>query len=318
MQVEQIKFYRSEGGRVYARGFMNDVIRKNGGSSFNLAGMVEYNLDRSATYISTDAMCQLLDNSWATVPRTPFSEAELPTPRGFIVLEKPWLWRDYHGKQMVVKALSWFTVVLEADDERIANFEPPKRKGMFLVAYCDNNDPRDDYVTTDKERLLGFKERLSLGHFQAVPFNEEWNRFETSQEAKDWYNEPNPEAITYVMEFIARVKALFAFLQQELPVVFREAPPRQARRGYARQGLLAGIDDVQVVALRRKKPVGLPHTEPSGEEVNWSHRWIVRPHWREQWYPKLGIHQPVWIEAYEKGPEDKPLVVKTQVFDWRR
>jgi hypothetical protein len=38
-------------------------------------------------------------------------------------------------------------------------------------------------------------------------------------------------------------------------------------------------------------------------------RWIVRGHWRQQWYPSLNSNRPKWIAPYVKGPADAPLKV---------
>jgi hypothetical protein len=66
-----------------------------------------------------------------------------------------------------------------------------------------------------------------------------------------------------------------------------------------------------VIRLRR------PKAKPEGERtVDWSHRWLVRGFWRNQWFPSLGIHRQLWISDYIKGPEDKPLRIKpTRAFE---
>lgn len=45
------------------------------------------------------------------------------------------------------------------------------------------------------------------------------------------------------------------------------------------------------------------------EPVEWSHRWVVSGHWRNQYIPSSGEHRPIWILPYVKGPEGKPLLV---------
>lgn len=53
--------------------------------------------------------------------------------------------------------------------------------------------------------------------------------------------------------------------------------------------------------------------------IDWSHRWEVRGHWRH--VKGLGkdragiysVHGFTWVNNFVKGPEDKPLVVKTRV-----
>lgn len=62
---------------------------------------------------------------------------------------------------------------------------------------------------------------------------------------------------------------------------------------------------VRVVDLRRKTHSGEPGTEASRE---YYHRWIVRGHWRNQWYAKVGDNRPIWIAPHIKGPEGAPLL----------
>jgi hypothetical protein len=66
---------------------------------------------------------------------------------------------------------------------------------------------------------------------------------------------------------------------------------------------------VKVIELRRREA-----STPTGEtrEVNWSCRWIVDGHWRRQ---RVGAGRAemrtIWINAFVKGPEDKPLRMPT-------
>jgi len=56
------------------------------------------------------------------------------------------------------------------------------------------------------------------------------------------------------------------------------------------------------------------HTENTeiieGQSKNYSKAWIVRGHWRNQWYSKEGIHKPKWIDPYWKG-KGKEVIRKT-------
>lgn len=44
-----------------------------------------------------------------------------------------------------------------------------------------------------------------------------------------------------------------------------------------------------------------------------THGWMVRGHWRRQWYPSLLRHVPIWITDYIAGPDDAPIVVRDKV-----
>ena len=108
--------------------------------------------------------------------------------------------------------------------------------------------------------------------------------------------------MTPVIRFVA---AAGAFLRTKAPLsATSERVDRHARKRLARQGY-TGDEIVKVITLRareRSDSVG------AGEsDVDWSHRWIVTGHWRQQWYPSVERHLPLWIHPFVKGPEDKPL-----------
>jgi hypothetical protein len=101
------------------------------------------------------------------------------------------------------------------------------------------------------------------------------------------------------------VATAFAFLHQRIFVTKREAPDRAARRRIAKERPDLGQPVVRVVRLRTAERQ--QEHRQDGEPVEWSCRWIVRGHWREQWFPKLRKNQPIWITPHVKGPDDKPL-----------
>lgn len=104
-------------------------------------------------------------------------------------------------------------------------------------------------------------------------------------------------------------RAFWIISQQTIADEERPKVPRATRRRLEKAG--NEIPDVRVVRLRRIEQ----RSGHSGEgvEVDWSHRWIVSGHWRNQWMPSRGRHRLQWIAPYTKGPEDKPLVIKETV-----
>lgn len=107
------------------------------------------------------------------------------------------------------------------------------------------------------------------------------------------------------------IPAFIALSKQRIAVTRSEHPPRPFGRRAGRAGL---PDMISVVTLRRAFQRNLDSELAEGGEVHWSHRWLVEGHWRQQWYPTEVRHRPIWICAYVKGPEDKPLVIKRRVF----
>jgi hypothetical protein len=72
----------------------------------------------------------------------------------------------------------------------------------------------------------------------------------------------------------------------------------------------------RIVTLRR---LLYEKTEAENSGREYQCQWHVRGHWRQQFYHSTGEHHPVFIDAYIKGPEDKPLKPLTHsIFVARR
>lgn len=66
--------------------------------------------------------------------------------------------------------------------------------------------------------------------------------------------------------------------------------------------------------LRLTSGVSAP-TERREGGVAWSHRWMVRGHWRLQpCGPRRSQRRLIWIDPFIKGPSDKPLDVRPTVW----
>ncbi len=99
--------------------------------------------------------------------------------------------------------------------------------------------------------------------------------------------------------------AALLFLHQGLALadrpigVDRHARKRAERAGWTSEPL------VRVIRLRRIQAAAHDHDAPS--QVDWACRWVVRGHWRQQWFPSVQQNRPMWIAPYVKGPDDKPM-----------
>jgi hypothetical protein len=108
------------------------------------------------------------------------------------------------------------------------------------------------------------------------------------------------------------LRAAWTIMQQFLTVSMRTGVDRAESRRSARLGL---IPEVVVIRLRRKS-LDDKDKDPDGNGVEWSHRWLVSGHWRNQWLPSRSCHRLQWISGYVKGPDNKPLIVKDKVTAW--
>jgi hypothetical protein len=82
---------------------------------------------------------------------------------------------------------------------------------------------------------------------------------------------------------------------------------RQERRRVERE-----LPGLRVLSLATGASVSRAETAGT---VAWTHRWMVRGHWRLQPHgPKRSLRRTIWIDPYVKGPEDKPLDVRPTVW----
>lgn len=97
--------------------------------------------------------------------------------------------------------------------------------------------------------------------------------------------------------------AALAFMEQRIAVVSREPVDRATRRRIPSAAPIEPL--VRVVALRRP---ATPRPRDAGTaDVDWACRWTVTGHWRHQFYPSENTHKTIFIDAYVKGPPDRPM-----------
>lgn len=103
------------------------------------------------------------------------------------------------------------------------------------------------------------------------------------------------------------------------PTVGQVSSSRQAGPKVGKGGRRGVPREVKVVELRQlaHRPNADDETDSSGRR--YTHRWIVRGHWRQQACgPAQSLRRATWIPSYVKGPEDAPFLADRTVFVWRR
>lgn len=71
--------------------------------------------------------------------------------------------------------------------------------------------------------------------------------------------------------------------------------------------------DIRVIYLTR----GRGEATGLRAAVTRASRWVVRGHYRDQWYPSLGEHRRIWIAEHEAGHPDAPVRVRRIVYALR-
>jgi hypothetical protein len=90
----------------------------------------------------------------------------------------------------------------------------------------------------------------------------------------------------------------------------REEPvhvPRSTAKVIARinPGLLGAVRYVQ---LRHRNVLPEQRGDADGDGRAYRHRWVVRGHWRSQYYPSRQTNRPIWIADHIKGPDGAPIL----------
>ena len=102
--------------------------------------------------------------------------------------------------------------------------------------------------------------------------------------------------------------AALSWLEQKILTVSSGHIERHRRKQLAREHQAPIPSDVKVITLRRAESSRAPHD--ASEPVDWSCRWVVNGHWRNQVYAN-DEHKLIYILPYVKGPDDKPLKIPT-------
>lgn len=85
----------------------------------------------------------------------------------------------------------------------------------------------------------------------------------------------------------------------------QESAPRSSAKHIARidPNLLTTVRYVRL----RHQSIPQPAAGEGGGR-GYRHRWIVRGHWRNHYYPSRKDHRPIWIEQHLKGPDGAPIL----------
>lgn len=170
--------------------------------------------------------------------------------------------------------------------------------GLHLVLFHDSHAP-DDFEHTDRT----LRHKLGWNSARYLPTH-----------VTNWtFGELHPGHDVAVGKTAhTQVQATWRLLVQHLADPARMRPPR----AFLKRAQRARMTHENVVVVRLRRPPEDHHSrdaEPTS--VQWSRRWVVGGHWRNQWYPSLGLHRQIWISPFVKGPDDAPLVVsKGRVF----
>lgn len=275
-------------------------------------------IDLDPIYVSAE-MCEVVNAAKDEFKPEPLLDTDLITPRGFLFYETPFVVPDRFDEPVTIAAVSWarmFAVSVENGDE----IETLKREvadatsGMTTEAAEEeairrgvnpNGIALTLYAVTPGEHPAGSMPPV-------VPFHVTPWYFDMTFEGNEIDENGKPTGAGWWWRV---VQTTFRLMAQKISTKHLERADRSTRREAAR---LKFPDETDIVVVRLRREAGERH-EPSGEGANYSHRFIVSGHWRNQWYPSIDDHRQIWISPYVKGDAGLPLIVRPRrVYQWSR
>lgn len=255
-------------------------------------------------YITSDMLHVIMQAAEDLPDDVTFDPTTLMSQYGFALFEEAILGEDANGTTIAIHGIAW-----ECNPVRpefgIRDIEPGDLKMASVIYFL--TDPHDlrDGINEQFQHQIGREgiplPPLTLSHI--YPLLEG--------------NGP-PAGERKGMQLVSGIVKLFLAMQilsrQTIGEAQRFRPDRAQRRRIQREYPDQPERLITLITLRRKS---VKHNEEP-QKIEWSRRWIVRGHWRKQYYPKTKTYDWKYIYEYVKGPEDKPLVTGRRVFDFRR
>lgn len=308
-QMGMWRWLRSEDGHGHMHVRMADYARGLQPGSRELVvrlfGAEEGKLEGADPIFVSGDMCDIIEfASDPEIPQPfhpePLYVTDLPTVSGFLLYERPFDVLNRYDQPIRITGFSWCPLHgghdddptnAEADLDEWLSPERSLEKGTHGVALTV-------YGETDEEiyRARSFAPPpVEIVHVTPWYFGMTFEGNEIDTDGK-------PTAAGWWWRIL---QVTFRLMQQQISVQYHQQSPRPVRRDAKRYGLIDR--EVLVVRLRRER------SKPTEEEhgpANYSHRFIVTGHWRNQWYPASNEHRQIYISPYVKGDESLPLVVK--------
>jgi len=268
--------------------------------------------DLATLYHVSAEMTAVADAARRTMPGYRLHPEDLPAERGLIVFDSVIGRFDVDAD---VETMSEF------DRQRVIEYRAQRKEvapasviaAMWGPAVSSNGSP-GVLVTTwaDMSELAAYREKqgedaAGLRAFGALTYHDE-----TVLPFGDMFDEEGPDK-PIGNEALGTLIATWLLMGQPIVTTLPEPLPRQTRRALQRANL--PVPEVRVVKLRQPKH---PHAEAEAAGRTYTKRWVVRGHWRNQWYPSRNDHRPIYIPTHIKGPDGAQLIVSEKVYDWSR
>jgi hypothetical protein len=254
----------------------------------------QWRVRNAEPFFLSESFLKLVDHASSSFEPEPLLATDFITPIGFLYLETPYLMNPTPklGSQfgpITIRVIKWATENNMGDSVDPVSLEDADSITISLY---------EDKRTVANKHLLAGPTFIFTGHHW-------WDFGQNFGEVKDAGTTPRPDTI----------KPFHRFFQTTLRLIrdqVAESSPMEAPRPSRKRANRAGVKPrtVNVVDLPRHRS----SSSPKGSAVEWTHRWYVNGHWRNQWYPASETHRQRWVRGHVKGPDDAPFIPKQRVF----
>lgn len=305
-QIDLLRMWRGPAGDRVQSGFghsMGEVEKSYGNSagvilSTRLKEVSVHSLERADPFYVDDEMMDVVESAALTFEPERLKPTDFITPSAFVVLPRPMSMMDRHGVVCNFRAILWNEVdMIHADTDVSSTVAPtPDEKGVLLSLYSNVYDLDGYHERNDEKFGPGWQDKIvgATGSVYSLLHITPWV-----------YEQEFPSATDITRQgFWTPVQAFLRLSMQTIAEHHAPHPPRASMKRWKK--VMHTDKYVTVIRLRRPRS----HSGEPTQTVDWSHRWIVNGHWRNQWFPSLNEHRQIWIGAHVKGPESKPLLVR--------
>lgn len=248
-------------------------------------------------YVASE-MCELIEYAAPKMRMEPMRASDLITGDGFAYFDKPLTLIDRRGKQLYIRCMQWNVSYIDRDPRRAhvtMGTEQTDEQVILLALYASSIDNPQEY-----DPRGGTIERLPLlAHVAIIPLEDQ------ALDPRDIREDLGAQG-----QLEKSFLTLMRLCQQQIAV----KGTARLNRAVWKRSAWRQIREMVVFTLRRAKQ---EHHGDESNTVEWSHRWFVSGHWRNQPYKENGetVYRQIWIAPYVKGPDGKPLIFKRRAFE---
>lgn len=319
---------RWEGDELRARYPVAERNRMNRSNAAAIITTLKTDLPEAECFHVNEDMTSLVQFAATQLDETDrFRRLMLPTRSGLARFEGGIPWTDVRGKQMRLSWVAWGPILAQHGSHDVGEPSEYTHFWMWNDHFIEPDQIAQEMAAKQQDggelyrRIYGrwgfmggeyLSEGERLGPAMRLPTEAKLAEILADGDVPTAYT--NPRRL---------LQALWMLLGQTITLSTEAHLDRPHRKRALRANIPARVTVVQLRNVESRRTEG-------ESLVEWSHRWLVRGHpaWRacgpnhpdaEEHPTEPGrYHCRVWIAPYQKGPEDKPLVVTDKVYALHR